>query len=1100
MRLFMFNTVFSFEVRQQFKKPFTWVFLLLMIVQGMYYMRHSGEFYSADKTWANAPAILYTVLAGMGYLGFIITAILGGTALGKDIDNKTSAILYTTKAGERSFFSGRYAGSFLVLLLLYSGYLAGIIIYNYLPVPNLGPFSWIALIRAVLIIFLPNVFVLYSLCVAVSVFARSSKSAYGVALAGMLLMIFAETTFDSNLDVVLVDPTAFSVLHHQLEHLSPLEKNSFMPPFSGLLLYNRLIWVGFSGTLLLLAARRFSFASFSSAGGRRLKKRVEEKDEPVVLQTFQTVDPIAAPRRFSLADSCKKVFSLSWLEFKSVTRPVGFRIFLSLILIIYICYIAVWQQQYYSVAPTLPVTLEITGVTLPLSFYFLMFLIINTTELLFRNNTSGFWQISDALPVPTWVTVLSKIAAMLGVAVVMTLCLMLFGMLVQAAKGYFHFETGIYFRELFIRWVPKYLLYILLTVFVAGVTANRYATHWVTILFLIFSVIMHETEAIEQDRFNFMFSPGSGKATNMNGNSIFAAAHSWFMWYWFSLGMAMLAVGLWLWQRGTPAGLGRRISSRKISPVLLSIFIAGIAGFIFCENRIYQTVNIENRFQTNEMRRAEEAGYEKAYKRYLGYPQPLIQNLVLDLDLHPESRQLQYTATLHMYNASPISIDTLHVEWMDFSIPDSFSISGYTLHVVKQDTELRHTIYRLDHAIAAGDSIQCYVKGRMRYQGFTDGDPQKELTFNGSFLSHNIIPYFGYDERRELQSNQYRPQYGLMKLDSRLPDTSDMAASRQIFASTQANRIQYTLTISTSAGQSVVAPGLLQKEWQSDGRHYFRFINEGPALFDFSILSARYAIQKEHTAIDGKPITIEVYYHPGHPYNAASFIRSAEEALHYLSTVLGTYPYSTIRIAERPHYDESLAASGNMIVLPENHGWTADIRKQEDLDYLRYITTRLIAEQYMRQANISRTQGYPLITRSIPGYLALQQLQHFYGTPSLQKRLDKNYDSYLKGRAKEENTEPALLRSDEQADYVSELKGSDVLYQLSRLAGSAVVNKAIRSFVDTADRSVVPVNAGLFYRQLRTAIPPAFEPFLESSFENADLLKPEKIADETAHH
>ena len=59
----MFNTVFSFEIKQQLKKPFTWVFLLLMISQGVYYMHHSGEFYSADKTYSNAPAILYTVLA-----------------------------------------------------------------------------------------------------------------------------------------------------------------------------------------------------------------------------------------------------------------------------------------------------------------------------------------------------------------------------------------------------------------------------------------------------------------------------------------------------------------------------------------------------------------------------------------------------------------------------------------------------------------------------------------------------------------------------------------------------------------------------------------------------------------------------------------------------------------------------------------------------------------------------------------------------------------------------------------------------------------------------------------------------------------------------
>jgi len=1086
----MFNTVFRFEARQHLKKPFTWIFLILMILQGVYYMHHAGEFYSTDQTYTNAPAILYTVLAGMGYIGFIVTAILGGTALGKDIDNRTSALLYTTRASQASFFSGRYAGSFIILLLLYAGYLAGIIAYNYLPIPNLGPFSWSALARAILLIFLPNVFILYSLCFAVTVFTKNSKGAYAAALAGMLLMIFAETAFDSNAYVVLADPTCFSVLHNQLEHLSPPEKNNFSPAFSGLLLYNRLIWVGISLILMLVAARKFSFINFSSAGSRKSKRSVEEKDEPAAATAFQTINLKKIRQQFSLGAYWQKIFPLSWLEFKSVIRPWGFRLFLSLILIIYICYVAVWQQQYFSAAPTLPVTLEVTGVMLPLSFYFLLFLIINTTELLFRNNTSGFWQISDALPVPSWVTVLSKILAMLGVALLMTICLMLFGMLVQATKGYYHFEPGVYFNELFVRWIPKYLLYILLTAFVAGLTANRYATHWITILFLFFSVIMHETDAIEQNRLNFMFSPGSGLATDMNGESIFGLAHAWFMWYWCSLSIALLATGIWLWQRGTPVSLIHRIRTRKINAALLIVFVTGIAGFIFCGNKIYQTVNVQNKFQTKAEERAEEALYEKTYKRYQNDPQPLIEALSLNLDLYPENRRLHYTADLKMRNTSMRPIDTLHVEWMDFSSIDTISVKGNILTLMKEGRNLRHNIYRMDRALLPGDSMQCHISGRLAYRGFTNGDPQKELTFNGSFLSHDIIPFLGYDDRRELKSNLYRPENGLTKLASRLPDTADNLASRQLFASTQAGRIKDTLTISTDSGQSIVAPGLLVKEWRYNNRHYFRFVNERPALFDFYILSARYAVKKQRVYISGRPVDIEAYYHPGHPYNVSSFIASAKEALAYLDTVLGAYPYATLRIAERPHYDEDLFAYGNVIVLPENHGWTADIRRREDLDYLRYVTTRLIAEQYMRQANISRTAGYPLIIHSIPGYLALQQLKHFYGEAALRKRLDKSYDTYLKGRAKEENTEPTLLKSDEQADYVSEQKGSYALYRLSQLEGSSPVNQAIRSFLEQADTSGIPVNAGWFYRQLQTVAGPSYHDFLKSAFETTAVLKP----------
>lgn len=1067
----MFNTIFYFEIRQQLKKVFTWVFLLLMILQGVYYMHHTGEFYSADKTYANAPAILYTVLAGMGYLGFIVTAILGGAALGKDIDSRTAPLLYTTRAKEAAFFWGRYAGSLVLLLLLFTGYLIGIVLYNFLPVPNLGPFSWTALLRAALLIFLPNVFILYSLCFAASVFFKSSKAAYGVALTGMLLMIFAETSFDSNANMVLADPTAFSVLHSHIEHLSPAGKNSFSPAFSGLLLYNRLIWLAISLVLLLLATCKFSFTRFGAAGGRKAKKISEKEEKPIVIPEPRETLRNKIIQHFSLGADWKKVFSLSWLEFKSVIRPVGFKLFLSLILIIYICYIAVWQQQYYSAAPTLPVTLNITGVTLPLSFYFLLFLIINTTELLFKNTTSGFWQIGDALPVPSWVTVLSKIVAMLGVAILLTACLMLFGMMVQSAKGYFNFEPGVYFRELFIHWLPKYFVYILLTVFVAGVTANRYATHWITILFLIFSVILHETDTIEQNRLNFMFSPGGDQVTDMNGSDMFGTAHAWFMSYWSLLSLSLLAVALGAWQRGNAVNLIRRIKGNKrVNPVLLAIFLAGLTGFFLCGKKIYRTVNIENRFQAKEEERAEKALYEKTYKQYRYYPQPLIQNVALHLNLFPESRKLNYTADLQMRNTSNSPMDTLHVEWMDFSSVDTFSIKGYALAIVKKDTALRHTIYKLNKPLLPEDSITCHIAGRLQYQGFTNGDPQKELTFNGSFLSDNIIPYFGYDDRRELKENQYRGTYGLTKLKEYIAPVSDTNAAEQLFASTQADKVNYTLCVSTSRSQHIAAPGILKKQWAAGNRDYYLFESASPDMYDLKILSANYKETVEIYPGHGNILHTEVYYYPGHAYNVEAFIKSSKDALDFLNGILGAYPYSTLRIVERPHYDEKLTASGNMIILPENHGWIADIRKREDMDYLHFITTKLIAEQYFRQLNISRTQGYSFITESIPGYLALVEMEKIYGKDAVDKKLEKDNDNYLKARAKETNNEPSLLQASEDADYVSDIKGPMVLYKIGQLVGEDNLNNIITQFYREA-KNKSRVNACEFYNLLEHFLP-----------------------------
>ncbi|WP_031529658.1 hypothetical protein [Dyadobacter crusticola] len=219
-------------------------------------------------------------------------------------------------------------------------------------------------------------------------------------------------------------------------------------------------------------------------------------------------------------------------------------------------------------------------------------------------------------------------------------------------------------------------------------------------------------------------------------------------------------------------------------------------------------------------------------------------------------------------------------------------------------------------------------------------------------------------------------------------------------------------------------------------------------------------------------------------------IKSAGEAVGFLRGILGDYPYESIRIAERPKYDQDLFAFGNVLVLPENHGWIADISRKQDLDYLRYVTARLIAEQYMQQANLSKTQGYPLITKSIPAYLALLQLKAFYGVGSLEKHLEKSHDTYLKGRAEEPNQEPVLLKADEEASYVSEQKGGYILYRLSQLIGEKKVNEAISSFLSEARASPTTVNAGLFYQKLQAVTDSKHQAFLKSGFQGLEIYKP----------
>ncbi|MGO1671842.1 MAG: hypothetical protein ACTHYC_13540 [Sphingobacterium sp.] len=1082
----MFKTIYNFEIIQQLKRPFIWIICILMFLQGLYYMHHSGEYYANDETYANASAIFFTVFAGIGYIGFIVTAIIGGAVITKDLQARFSSIIFTTSASESGYFWGRFWAGFTIMLGLNLFYLLGAFCYSFLPIPNMGPVNFQALLMAIVYILIPNTFILYVFSFCAATITRNVRSAYLASMFIMLFMIFAVSMKDVNRAVALLDPTAFGVLEDALAHMSPAEKNNYIPSIGENLMWNRVGWLFLAIVFLWISRKRFAFKTFSKAVAGDRKKQLRDGDLPVS-QSIINRDPQSAYEKpkFSFWLNWKNVFSLTLTEFRSVVSPIGFKIFLGLLLVMYICFIAVWQQQYYSVAPTLPVTVEVTNITIALSFYFLLFICINTVELLFRSQTSEFWRIADALPVPSWVTAVSKVNAMVLVSLLLCICLIVFGISVQAAKGYFNFELGVYFKEILFRWMPKYIEFILIAVAFAGITGKKYAAHSLTILVLVVTIILHEIEVLEQHRFAFAISPGSLKYTDMNGASFYSLANLWYSIYWISLSLSLALIGLLVWPRGLAASFLKRFNLKgKTSKTIAVLCLIAVCVFVYSARDIYQVVNVENEFSTKEEDRSNDADYEKKYKQYEHLLQPKIQHIDLSMNLDTDIRKFDYDAKISLVNPYSEAIQNLHVEWVDFMTIETISILGNKLELLSKDDDHRHAIYKLEKPILPGDTVVLNVTVQKQYEGFTNDDPQLDIAFNGSFMSEDFLPFIGgYDNRRELISNKYRKVYALSPFTSSLPSAEKSIDSNYSFASTQSNGFTFNAVISTSEKQQIVSPGIRVKSWKDNGKNYFQFQSEKTIPFQWHILSANYASQKQQVQIAGQAIEIEVYYHPGHPYNIDVWIESAKEALAFLNKHLEAYPYSKLVIAERPRYDEDLHTSANVMVLPENHGWIADISREEDRDYLRFVTTQLIAEQYFGTGNFARVEGFPFLTKSIPGYLALVQMNQLYGKPSVEKFLKKNHDKYLAGRATAGFKEVPLLLCDENQNYIFDHKGIEVLSNTSAdIISEDMLLSVIREFYLNAKDSKEKITAIDWYNLLKKSTPDEKQKLLESQY------------------
>lgn len=93
--------------------------------------------------------------------------------------------------------------------------------------------------------------------------------------------------------------------------------------------------------------------------------------------------------------------------------------------------------------------------------------------------------ILDTLPMPTFITMLAKFLGMLLVYVIMIFILIVCGVIIQAAYGYFKFELPVYFGTLYTGTLAFLVLYTLLSFFIQVMVNNKFLGFTLCIVFFI---------------------------------------------------------------------------------------------------------------------------------------------------------------------------------------------------------------------------------------------------------------------------------------------------------------------------------------------------------------------------------------------------------------------------------------------------------------------------------------------------------------------------------------------------------------------------------------------------------------------------------------
>jgi len=1080
----MLGKVIGFELRYRFKKPLTYIFMAMMVFQAVWYAKGSYDFYVNDNVFLNAASIVYRSLAGGGMLMIIAVAVITGTALFKDIDFKTGETFYSYPVSDKTWLAGKFIAAYIINLSICLAYALGFSLIQYSGIGNSGQFTsvpWGHIFYGYLIFNVPNMFIITTIAISLVVFFRNMASSYLGVFIVTMLFIMAEGTRENSANILvvyLIEPFSYTWAVDLIQKMPVAAKNFGYMPLDYIYWTNRAVWFGISAVLLFFAFKKFSFKYFVTKPVKR-KSIINDTDEIVTKGSFN----LAGDKVFSLAENFRKLFRLSFLELKNTVRPVGFKIICGILALMFFGYNCMWNADYYINTDTLPLTSVMTFTRMPNGIFMFIILAVFAGELLYKERTVNLWQITDTLPVPTWVTWFSKYLAMVGVSFIFALLLFIPGVLAQLTQGFFDFDWHLYFIDLF-TWHQGFLDFIFvvaLAFFVGALLANRFGTHIMNVAILFFIIVFEDIGVIEQLRFAFPYAPGNTAYSQMNGYGIFGDAGVCYAVMWAILSLFFVVAGIWFWNRGSLRVFAKRFSVKNPQLNVIGKFVALIllVGFCYMQNYIVKNEQKTGNFKTDDQQDAEDAEYEKRFKYIETVNQPYVCALDLTIDISPDIRKADYSFDMMLTNRGNTAIDSLYLSLKDFVTINSLQLADTRLSPAWNNPKHYQSAYALTTPIAVGDTVHLKGSCTLQYIGFSSQDAQEALVYNGSFLQEDIVPRIGYDSDKELEENRIRSEQGLNKLQSRMDQINDENSLKNDALYSRALWGNTTIRLHSGGGQTAYASGEFKGTENINNKQYLVYKTATPAAMNWYIGSARYETFKK-TLNNGTKL--KVLYDAHHPYNLEPIAGSANDGIAFLEQMLGNYPYSQLIISEIPHYNEDdFYTAPNLIAVSERHCWVADGRRKKDLSYIYYTTCREIFKQWIKQnVHVADVQGAEMILTAIPEAYGLALVKEKFGDETLQIYLDKKHERYSKGRGNEANVEPSLVYADNPG-YLEENKGATELLNVMYVIGINKFSILFNNWVsENSDKNLVFFN---FCKELKAAYPDAKKADLVEAFE-----------------
>ena len=1070
-----------FEIRYWLRSWMLWIFTL--VIAALFFGAVSTDQVQVgsalSNTFRNAPYVIQSFYAMAGLLTLLMVTAFVNSAATRDFSHNTYQIVFTTPLRRRDFLLGRFFGATLMSVVPLLGVSIGILLAKYMPWVEPERWEsviWSAHLKGILVFALPNTFFMAAIIFAIAVLVRNDMFAFIGAL--LLLVGYGTsqalmTNIERETVASLLDPFAIRTFSIVTKYWTVADKNSLTLGLSGVMLWNRLIWLSVGAVFLAFACYRFSFAE------RRQKRRRQKKEE------LAEVVSVALPEVHAPVRSWQMYWSSVKIHLSGILTNIVFIVILLAGLVNCVPAIIFNAREGYGNS-TLPVTywvLEIINGT------FYLFLIVLITYyagvLIWKDRDTRMDEIADSLPTPEWVAYVARFTALGAMMMILQALVVLSGIIVQASYGYHRFQLGLYLWQLFVHDLSFFVFLAALAFFIHVFSPNKYVGYFAYIAFLIVNLFIWTPLNVSTNLVQFA-SVANVTYSDFFGNAPYISAWGWFTLYWlFFCGLLAIA-SVMFWPRGKPLRLSERwrLARLRFSRPWAMMSVVCLALFVATGAWIFYNTKILNRLIGPKDQLRLQADYEKAYKQFAYKEFPRIRSDRYWVDIQPETRNVAIRVEEVIDNPYQHPLDEIHYT-TDVQYDVDIQIPGATL--AKNDTRLKYRIYRLNPPLQPGESRRLVFNVKSKNRGFENNVSNPQIVQNGTFFNNTVAPMIGYDTGRELTDPNDRKKYSLGEQTLMRPlEKNCLDDCQESYLRSHADWIDMETVISTTPDQIAIAPGSLRREWESNGRRYFDYKLDHAALRFCSFLSARYVVDRE----EWNGIKLEVYYDKNHPWNVPRMMKSLKKSLEYYTTNFGPYPNQQARIIEFPRVGQFAQAFAGTMPYSESIGFIANLNHPDDIDMVYYVVAHEMGHQWWAHQVVGADmQGATLLSESLAQYSALMVMEKEYGRDIMRKFLKYEMDNYLRSRGRERHKEQPLLTVEAEQGYVHYRKASVVLYYLKEMIGEDAVNRALRKLIEQYAYKAPPYPTSYaLVDALREQTPPQYQYLIKDLFEDITLF------------